>query len=313
MVHQTIAIGLLISFSVVLPACGKPQPAPSLESERVVPTSASAEISSNSATGERPPKPKSKNCFMGVPKSTVPASQFVHLKNAGYDVGYSEQRNDPLWAAYTLRGDQDLHEVKRPKSKKFSQDNRVASGITHGDYTNSGYDRGHMAPSDAIGKWFGKTGQDATFVVTNICPQEHKMNDEVWGGLEAAEVYVFADQFEQIWIICGPIFGNNPDTIGNGVQVPESFFKIIVEDDENQPEILAVIMEQDAAGTHHALKEYSDDVTVDLIEEKTGLDFFSDLPDDVENAVESVGTDNKLWGTNLILNDNKLRNDGEAE
>lgn len=298
---------LLITLVLGVQACAQPRAPSGAEAKAVAGSSASTTRDKTS----REPKPRSRHCYKGVPTATKSASQFVLLKNTGYDVGYSEKRKDPVWAAYTLRGDQELHEVKRPKSKKFAKDNRVASGITHGDYTNSGYDRGHMAPSDAIGKWFGQTGQNATFIVTNICPQKHKMNDEVWGGLEAAEVYVFADQFEQIWVICGPIFGPDPDTIGNGVQVPEAFFKIIVEDDVNQPEILAVIMEHDAAGTNHALKEYSDDVTVDLIEEKTGLDFFPDLPDDVEDAVESAGTDNKLWGTSLILNDNKMRNEAE--
>lgn len=300
---------LLITLVLGVPACAQPRSPSGAEVKAVAGSSASTTRDKTS----REPKPRSRHCYKGVPTATKSASQFVLLKNTGYDVGYSEKRKDPLWAAYTLRGDQELHEVKRPKSKKFAKDNRVASGITHGDYTNSGYDRGHMAPSDAIGKWFGQTGQNATFIVTNICPQKHKMNDEVWGGLEAAEVYHFADQFEQIWVICGPIFGPDPDTIGNGVQVPEAFFKIIVEDDNDQPEILAVIIDQDAVGTDHALKEYTDRVTVDKIEEKSGLDFFAELPDEVEDTVEAAGTNNELWNTKLMLNDNKMRRDVEGE
>lgn len=292
--------------ALAIPACAQPQASAIVESD-------AAAASSHTADSAPAKKLKSRNCFMGVPKSTKQASTFVLLKNDGYDVGYSNDRKNPLWAAYTLRSDQELHDAKRPGSKRFTQDNRVTAGVTHNDYTNSGYDRGHMAPSDAIGKWYGKAGQNGTFIVTNICPQKHKMNDEVWGGLEGAEVYIFPNQFDQIWVICGPIFGADPDTIKNDVQVPDAFYKIIVEDDDNEPHILAVIMEQEAEGADHALKEFTTGVTVDKIEEKTGLDFFPNLPDDVEDAVEAAGTDDEVWGTDLILNDNKMRKDAESE
>lgn len=298
-------LSLLFSIGWVFLLVGCLSPAP--QSQNVQPLSGDGHDISLRAS-----KLKSVNCFKGVPKIKTPEASYKFLNNAGYDVGYSETRKDPLWAAYTLRGDQELYTVTRPKNK-FVTDKRVSGGVTHDDYSNSDYERGHMAPSDAIGQWYGNTAQLGTFIVTNICPQTATLNKGPWGGLEAAEVYKYSDTFKQIWVICGPIFDDHPQKIHNDVQVPAAFYKIIVENDGDEPKVLTVIMKQTDGGPSHKLSEFTKHVTVSMIEEKTGLDFFSELDDDIEQRVENMEADPTTWSTNMILSANTIRSAGHSK
>lgn len=256
-------------------------------------------------TATAKPTAKSRLAFRGAPIATKPDAQYILLKNKGFDIGYSDARKDPLWAAYTFTNDADQFDVKRPKSQRFKADDRCNSGVTHNDYNNTGYDRGHMAPSDALGRWYGNEAQLATFIVTNICPQKHDNNAGDWVGLETAITDVYAEDFEQVWVICGPIFDAHPKTIKNDIEVPVSFYKIVVEDDEEgDPQVLAVIMKQEIKGAHD-LSDYV--VTVREIEGLTHLNFFPELPQTVQDRIETTKADAATWKTDMRLQAASIR------
>lgn len=242
--------------------------------------------------------------YMGAPRAMNESSAWVLLHNEGYDVGYSERHKDPLWAAYTLRRDAPRFDSRRP-SARFADDPRVRGGVSDRDYVRSGFDRGHMAPSDAIGRWYGPQAQTGTFIVTNICPQRHANNAGDWAGLEAAVTDLYARTFQQVWVICGPIFDAQPPQIAHGIDVPAAFYKIVVEADGGSPRVLAVIMDQEIQG-HHPLGTYL--TTVRTIEERTLLDFFPELPREVQDQIETAQADESLWNAGAILNNATLRN-----
>jgi endonuclease G len=50
------------------------------------------------------------------------------------------------------------------------------------DYTGSGYDRGHIAPS--ADRTRNETDNSSTFEMTNMMPQVPELNRGVWGDLE---------------------------------------------------------------------------------------------------------------------------------
>jgi len=236
--------------------------------------------------------------FKGLPKSTSDKSSFTVLNNIGYLVGYSEFYKNPLWAAYRL------FKVGNPKSfprlKRFKTDNRTISKISHDDYTNSGYDRGHMAPNSAICTRYGEEAQKETFFMSNICPQCPGCNEETWEAFERVEADKYANEFEEIWSVDGPIFSKNPENLSCGVAIPEKFYKIIADEDEDgNVFMLGIIMDQSTKGQHQ-VKEFI--ATVDSIETLTGLDFFSELPDSIEKTVESSLPENETWDLNQDLN-----------
>lgn len=75
--------------------------------------------------------------------------------------------------------------------------------------------------------------------------------------------------------------------------MPRATFKIVLryEAAAEQPELLAFLMPQTAKQKDPCVKYL---VSVDEIEEKSGLDFFPDLPDELEEGIERVRA-TKLW------------------
>jgi len=221
------------------------------------------------------------------PMPSFPYQTHV-LTNIGYVVGYSETRKDPVWVGYRLFKVSNLQAPKRPD--QFIMDARTRSRVSSGDYTGSGYDRGHMAPNYAIAVCYGKDAQLQTFLMSNIIPQRSKLNRGIWNNLEQMEIRKYAQELEEIWVLTGGIFEGN-EHLASGVNVPSACYKIIVDELNGNPRILAFIIGQNINGT----ESFNNFLTsVDKIELKTGLDFLSNLPDDLEDKIEAQVVD-RLW------------------
>ena len=153
----------------------------------------------------------------------------------------------------------------------------------HSDYTHSGYDRGHMAPAADM-KW-NKKAMEESFYMSNICPQNRKLNRDDWGDLEE-KCRNWAEKYGKAYIVCGPIYDSkSPKRIGkHKIAVPERFFKAILIYEGKTPIAMGFLFENKAH--HQNLRNYL--VSVDKIEEETGLDFFSKLPDTIESRIEST-------------------------
>jgi len=224
--------------------------------------------------------------YGGLPKSP---QKLTLLRNKGYLVGYSENHKDPVWVAYRL-GRVD-HPALLPRPTKFSVDDRTVSRVRSDDYAKTGYDRGHMAPNHAIATRFGEQAQLETFLMSNVCPQTPDLNRKAWERLEATEADVYANRFEEIWVIDGPIFDDQPDKLSTGVDVPRAFFKIIVDEVAGKPRILAFIMPQ-AVKASVSPKAFL--TSVEEIEKETGLMFFTELPSEEIRKLEEK-TAKRMW------------------
>ncbi|MBF0219477.1 MAG: DNA/RNA non-specific endonuclease [Gammaproteobacteria bacterium] len=219
------------------------------------------------------------------------------LHNIGYSVGYSEWRANPLWVSYRLG--RDLESEKVGKRPDFRSDWRSLAGVSGDDYSQSGYDRGHLAPNYAIARFYGKRAQAETFLLTNIVPQRGNLNRKLWQRLEQVETDHFLPLFGEVWVMTGPIFANESKTLKNDlfaidVDIPESFYKIYLRPALDKPEglaVLAIRMPQQVRGSE-PLDRYV--TTVDAIEAATWLDFFSELSDDLEAILES-SSDSNAW------------------
>ena len=124
--------------------------------------------------------------YAGLPASEATAI----IENTGFTVGYSELHKTPVWVSYRLFRVDDPVSGERPS--RFKVDERTEAKVKHDDYTNSGYDRGHIAPNYAISTRFGRVAQLQTFLMSNICPQLPRLNRQVWKRLEqrVAKTYV---------------------------------------------------------------------------------------------------------------------------
>jgi len=88
-------------------------------------------------------------------------------------------------------------------------------------------------------------------------PQGACLNEETWEAWEKEVADVYTSEVNEVWVITGPIFGQNPDHVAPvGVAIPEAFFSVVVHVDNGQPRIFCVKMAQGVKGTH-VLNEYA--------------------------------------------------------
>jgi endonuclease G len=202
------------------------------------------------------------------------------LVNTGYVAGYSDALGNPLWAAYRM-ADIELKEAP-PRPEDFRTDVRTAARIDPAVYNRSGYDRGHLAPNYAIATRYGVPAQEETFLMSNITPQKHGLNAGLWKALEQKIATSYPGRFGEVWVIAGPVFGARPPRLQQRVAVPEAFYMIIVDESDGRVRATAFLFPQEPGeGLDRHL------VTIDELEQRTGLDFLAALPDDAEQALES--------------------------
>ena len=229
-------------------------------------------------------------CYAGTPKPLPTFQDTINiLTNTGYLVGYCEARKDPVWVCYRLFTVSSFRAPPRPQG--FTVDMRTRAKVSQHDYVGSGYDRGHMAPNYAIAVCYGGQAQLETFLMSNIIPQRPRLNRQVWERLEQEEIRDYAQRFKQVWVIDGPVFGQEAKRLACGVAVPTACFKIIVEAERGQPKTLAFIMPQTVEGTESPGEFLTN---VGEIEKETGLDFFSELPKDAQSRMEAE-TPARMW------------------
>lgn len=205
----------------------------------------------------------------------------IVLKRIGYTVSYNNTYKTPNWVAWELTREET--QGKEDRKDKFVPDPDLPEPrVEHADYTRSGYDRGHMAPAADM-KW-SEEAMAQSFYMSNICPQNQKLNRDDWGDLEET-CREWAKKYGRVYIVCGPIYDKkNPKRIGkHQVAVPDRFFKVVLIENRKNPMAMGFLF--DNAAHHQALEKYM--VTVDSVEAVTKLDFFSKLSDRVENRIEA--------------------------
>ena len=204
------------------------------------------------------------------------------IQRTGYTLAYDKKTKTPQWVAWELTKEETKGNHER--TDKFLPDPNVEGAkVVTTDYTGSGYDRGHMAPAGDM-KW-SKKAMEESFYMSNICPQIHHLNTGDWNELEA-NTRKWARRYGSVYVTCGPIYNGSRRTqyIGkNRVKVPDAFFKVILIQSPKKTCALGFFFENEAG--QRPLNEYL--VSVDYLEQTTGIDFFPALPDELENLLEA--------------------------
>lgn len=218
-----------------------------------------------------------------IPRLTINQPEQI-LVRAGYTTSYNNKTKNANWVAW--------HLTKEHTSGNWSRDGipyTVDTDVKGGRQELEDWyghtlpiDHGHMCPAGDC-KW-SKDAMVQSFLLTNMCPQNSNLNRGDWEELES-RCRGWARHYGEIFIACGPIFYNKAyQTIGdNKVGVPDAFYKVILCMSKT-PKALGFIYPNN--GTHHNMQYYV--TTVDKVEETTGIDFFYNLPDDIENDIESI-------------------------
>lgn len=214
--------------------------------------------------------------FNYLPTSTT--GQVVKHKN--YTLSYNELYEQAEWVAYELdKSHLTYDDRKRPY---FINDPKVLTGsANYRNYKKSGYDRGHLCP--AGDRRFSKDAYDETFYTSNVSPQKSDFNAGIWNRLEMKTRY-WTKKYKKLYVITGGILTKDLKTIGfEDVAVPNYFYKIILDYTEPETKVIAFLMPNKES--KKSLKNFV--VPIDKIEEMTNIDFFPELPDDLEKELES--------------------------
>jgi len=142
--------------------------------------------------------------------------QSIH-NYKGYTVNYNDSLQTPNWVSYRVTDDD---RGRYPRVGFWSP----LGTLSQSEYTNSGFDRGHMAPA-------GNFSHDSlmmheSFSMHNICPQTSYINRKLWRYLEGYE-RTLAKRRGCLYIV---VYANDPKKIGK-LYVPESLTKVICDCD----------------------------------------------------------------------------------
>ncbi len=221
----------------------------------------------------------------GYPKGHD-AVLFV-VKHAAYITAYDEKLEQARWVAHIILPD--IAEGNFGRSNDFRIDSLVPTGTPEKyDYWNSGYDRGHLAPS-ADFRWSAVALSESYFY-SNISPQRPELNRERWAELEdLLRAYVMINS-RKLFVITGPVVSESKESIGvkNKVIVPKYFFKATI--DPSAGTGIAFIMPNGICTK--TVLEYA--VPIDSVEKLTGLNLFPNLNPAEEKKMESV-YDLSIW------------------
>ena len=117
-----------------------------------------------------------------------------------------------------------------------------------------------------------------------MSPQLHRFNAGLFLKAEKAEREV-AVEYDIAFIVSGPVFSDGMETIGeSAIAVPLEFYKVfLVQDEDDEWHAIGLILPQEYENGN--LSVYA--VTVDTVEEITGIDFYPSLDDEMEIVVEA--------------------------
>ncbi len=209
--------------------------------------------------------------------------QDLVIRHDGFVLSYDADARIPKWVAYELTAEETNGDAERDELIFRMDPSYNRTQAMREDYYDSGWTKGHMACAGDF-KW-DSDAMEETFYLTNICPQNEELNKGDWNYLER-QCRNWARKYGMVWIVCGPIVGTNRyGTIGDrDVVVPDAFFKaVLAPGKKNGYQSIAFVMGNDAK--RYYLDKCS--MSVNELEKRLGFDFFTALPDDVEESVEN--------------------------
>jgi endonuclease G, mitochondrial len=173
---------------------------------------------------------------LGNPSNALPDSANLNnylMVKPYYALSYNNSKGTPNWVSWRVI-DSDLGQA--PRKDTFDEDFDLPADfyrITSRDYSQSGFDRGHMCPhSDRA------ANQDmsfSTFVMTNIIPQAPNVNRKAWAQMEDY-CRELVRHHDRLYVIAGPVGQGGRGSDGfrdtlaqDRIVVPSACWKLVVD------------------------------------------------------------------------------------
>jgi len=223
-----------------------------------------------------------------------PSSEGELVKHSALALSYSEEHEMARWVAHIILDD--VAEGRTSRTNDFRIDEMVSSGSSEEadyflkskdkagewEYDGYGYDRGHLAPS-ADFRW-NQQALSESYFYSNMTPQNPDFNRGSWAELESY-IRSYAIEYQvDLYIVTGPILNDDlvkVERSANRMSLPKYHYKVAL--DLKNGRAIGFLMPNEAC--EKPIEAYS--LSVNEIEAKTGLDFFSAVPDEIEEKIES--------------------------
>jgi endonuclease G len=223
------------------------------------------------------------------------------IKHSAMFLVYSETHEQAKWVAHIISPDIAYGNLSR--TNDFRPDTMIKTGsaverdyfiktkLANGKYKYDGFgfDRGHLAPS-ADFRW-SPTAISESYLYSNMSPQRPQFNRGGWAKLEdLLRAYVIQHK-TALMVVTGPVLTDTMKVVRRSidhVSIPDYFFKVAYDTATNRG--IGFIMPNKKITK--PIEYYA--VTIDSVENFTGLDLYASLPDSIENKMESH-IDVKAW------------------
>jgi DNA/RNA endonuclease G (NUC1) len=227
------------------------------------------------------------------------------LMKPQYATSYNNDKGTPNWTSWHL--DSSWTTGVSDRQNDFRADDTLPASFKHVqsgyNFATYGFDRGHMTPS--ADRTSSVADNSATFLMTNMVPQASGNNQGPWASMENDLRSLLNGSANELYIISGGqgTGGNSTtghwdtiqDTGGNTVNVPAFTWKVVMVmsrqdgDDvarvNNATRTFAVIMPNNDNIRPDDWRKYL--ATVDQVEALTGYNFFSNVPESIQNVIEA--------------------------
>jgi endonuclease G len=228
---------------------------------------------------------------------------IVHSTDADgmtYALEWDHQKKAQRWTCFKIYASNRVKRWSRsnwPNGDPFQYDPKVPvseqPNIT-GEFSgskypgsNSTFNRGHICASED--RVYSKEANEQTFYMTNMMPQVSKFNSGIWSNMET-RVRTWGNKVDTLYVCKGGTIDNDNQiltTTRSGFIVPKFFFMAILARTGNTFKAMGFWVEH--LNDDHSkdnIKDYA--IPINDLQKYTGIDFFCNLPDDIENEVENV-------------------------
>ena len=252
------------------------------------------------------------------PNAEADKSQIIVKRTDDYGITLSLEWDNSLianrWTCYELHAGNALSGADR--NDDFKADPEVAVSPTLDDYRTSGFSRGHLCPS--ADRQCSVEQNKQTFYLTNMQPQYQSHNGGLWSRLETL-VRDFATNDEYTALHCDTMYIVKAATITNKVTinktevdgiyaercvgkgsheliVPKFFYMALLHYNKETDSYHAIAFWTDHIDETQSVKNLADyAISIQELQARTGIDFFCNLPDVIEEAVEAQEPDLDFW------------------
>lgn len=219
----------------------------------------------------------------------------------------------PLWTAYVMHSDAypdnnvgRIGSFNESTSYDPAIDKAWQSSGSTGDYSTANFARGHMCASND--RQATQNANKQTFYYTNQCPQKQDgFNSGVWSSLEGDIQNHTPSGRDTLYVVVGTLFENGNSGASNDggtVARPSHFYKLLMKCSFNSSGTMTaasgvayLYTNEDHSNDNNGNKvNYYDSryvTTIDAIEQRSGFDFFVNVPEDLQEAAESQSS--QLW------------------